>query len=82
MLRKEAIGFVPDGEAPDPHSGDLVSIPGVLETRNYLGSQIRSVLRAGGVQLIAMTDAALPAPRSGEVRIAWRAEDLLPLRDR
>jgi len=80
MLRKEAIGFLRDG-APDDGPGDgHVRISGVLETRNYLGSQIRSVIRAGGVQLIAMTDASLPAPKSGAVTISWCADDLLPLR--
>ena len=71
MLRKEAISFDPDAA--------MVSVDGSVETLNYLGSQTRSLVSAGGLQLVAMTDPASARPQKAKLRIGWRPEDLIPL---
>ena len=57
MLRKEAISL-------DPH-GAMVAIAGIVETRNFLGGQTRSVIRAGGLRLVAVSDSRSVAGSAG-----------------
>ena len=71
MLRKEAISFDPDRT--------MASIDGSVETLNYLGSQTRSLVSAGGMQLVAMTDPASARPQKAKVKIGWLPGDLIPL---
>jgi len=70
MLRKEAIGF-------DPAPG-LARLQGVVEAQNYLGRQTRSLLQAGGVSLVALTEPVTLAP-GAQVAIGWDPQDLIPL---
>ncbi|MCB1462860.1 MAG: ABC transporter ATP-binding protein [Nitratireductor sp.] len=71
MLRKEAIAFNPDKS--------MTAIVGTIETQNYLGSQTRSAIRAGGVELVAVTDSEKTVTKQRETRIGWRPEELVPL---
>lgn len=71
MLRKEAISFDPDAS--------MTSVNGVVETLNYLGSQTRSLVSAGGLRLVAMTDPAQAMPKKANVTIGWKLEELIAL---
>lgn len=71
MLRKEAISF-------NPGKG-MTSVKGLIETRNYLGGQTRSLIQAGGIEIIAVTDSGKTLAAKREVRIGWQLEELLPL---
>ena len=71
MLRKEAIRF-------DPPAG-FASVECSVVTRNYLGSQARSVLAIGGTELVAVTDPATGGQRGEKLRAGWRPADLIRL---
>ncbi len=71
MLRKEAITFHPDKA--------MAAIKGSIETQNYLGSQIRSLIRACGIEMIAVTDSENTETGKDEIPIGWRPEELIPL---
>lgn len=73
MLRKEAVYL-------DPQDADA-SLEGLVEAQNFLGGVTRTVVRAGGVQLIGVADLPNMLPIGSEVRIGWRADQLLPLED-
>ena len=71
MLRKEAVSL-------EPH-GAMVAIAGIVESRNFLGSQTRSVIRACGLRLVAVGDSRRAAGSAGEVRVGWHPSDFLLL---
>ncbi|MEC9343040.1 MAG: ABC transporter ATP-binding protein [Pseudomonadota bacterium] len=71
MLRKEAISLEPDGA--------MTTIEGAIEAQNYLGGQTRSLIRAGGVELVAVTGTQATAAGRRATRIGWRTQELLPL---
>ena len=71
MLRKEAISLDPDDA--------MVTVPGTVETRNFLGSQVRSVISVGGLRLVAINDAKAAARSDHVVRVGWSAADFVLL---
>ncbi len=71
MLRKEAISLAPDTE--------MATLAASIETQNYLGSQTRSLVRAGGLALVAVTDPVSAKSKARDLRIGWRPKDLIPL---
>jgi putative spermidine/putrescine transport system ATP-binding protein len=74
MLRTEAIIFNSNDEA-------LTSLPGKLETQNYLGSIKRSVIIVGGTRMIALTQAKATPDAGADIRIGWNISDLVLLND-
>ncbi len=71
MLRKEAITFRP--------ADAMTAVTGSVETQNYLGSQTRSLIRACGVDVIAVTDSDRTVTERNDIRIGWQPEELIPL---
>lgn len=74
MLRKEAIVFNP------PKS--MVSVAAKIETQNYLGGQTRSLLKAGGIELVAITDFTRTETGRKTTTIGWDADELIPLSEK
>lgn len=71
MLRKEAVTFDPDKS--------MSTITGTIQTQNYLGGQTRSLIQAGGIEIIAVTDSDRTETDRHETRIGWRPDELIPL---
>lgn len=71
MLRKEAVTFDPEKS--------MSAITGIIQTQNYLGGQTRSLILAGGIEIIAVTDSDRTEKDRHETRIGWRPDELIPL---
>lgn len=71
MLRKEAVRFNPDKS--------MSTINGTIQTQNYLGGQTRSLIQAGGIEIIAVTDSDKTETERHETQIGWRQDELIPL---
>ena len=70
-LRKEAISLDPDAT--------MASLPATLESRSFLGGQVRSVVGAGGLRLVVISDAKAAAGSADDLRVGWSPADLLPV---
>ncbi|MCR9137517.1 MAG: ABC transporter ATP-binding protein [Alphaproteobacteria bacterium] len=73
MLRKEAVTFDPEQS--------MSTITGTIQTQNYLGGQTRSLIRAGGIEIIAVTDSDKTETDRIETQIGWRPDELIPLQN-
>lgn len=73
MLRKEAVIFNP--------GKSMSTIDGIIQTQNYLGGQTRSLIRAGGTEIIAVTDSDKTETGKRDTRIGWPPQELIVLED-